>query len=118
LKIYRKIYKDSEEFEEYLSARFGSSKSHISFEWQGHRWGYEYTSFDDSGDYDLLYRYASEVKLPHELMDLVKAVEFYHAVKAENPDAGTGAWRDAYAWINSAAITAAPLINRLNGLGE
>ena len=57
MKIFRKIYKDSEEFKEYSSAHFGSYNTNISFEWQGHRWGYEYTSFDDSGEYHLLYRF-------------------------------------------------------------
>ncbi|WP_241597417.1 hypothetical protein [Rosenbergiella epipactidis] len=59
-----------------------------------------------------------EIKLPHELMDLVKSVEFYHSVKAENPDTETGMWRDAYDWIKKAAVEAAPVIKRLNGLGE
>lgn len=59
-----------------------------------------------------------EINLPHELMDLVKAVEFYHSVKAENPDTETGMWRDAYDWIKKAAVEAAPVIKRLNGLGE
>ena len=27
------------------------------FEWAGHRWAYEVTSFDDAGDYDLFYRF-------------------------------------------------------------
>ena len=59
-----------------------------------------------------------EIKLPPELLDLVNAVEFYHAVKAENPDTETGMWRDAYDWIKKTAVEAAPVIKRLNGLGE
>lgn len=59
-----------------------------------------------------------EIKIPNELMDLVKAVEFYHTVKAENPEVEIGAWNDAYDWIKKAAVEAAPLIKRLNGLGE
>ncbi|WP_241591444.1 hypothetical protein [Rosenbergiella epipactidis] len=59
-----------------------------------------------------------EIKIPHELMDLVNAVEFYHAVKAENPNAETGSWNDAYDWIKKAGIEAAPVIKSLNGLGE
>ena len=58
-----------------------------------------------------------ETKLPHELMDLVNAVEFYHEVKAENPPTETGMWKDAYDWIKKAAVEAAPVIKRLNGLG-
>lgn len=59
-----------------------------------------------------------EIKLPNELNDLVNAVEFYNKVKAENPTIETGAWNDAYDWIKKAAIKAAPVIKRLNGLGE
>ena len=59
-----------------------------------------------------------EIKLPHELLDLINAVDFYHKVKAENPEVEIGAWNDAYDWIKKAAIEAAPVIKRLNGLGE
>lgn len=59
-----------------------------------------------------------EIKLPHELLDLINAVDFYHKVKAENPEVEIGAWNDAYDWIKKAAIEAAPVIKSLNGLGE
>lgn len=61
-RVERKIYKGTPEHREYLSARFpydGSSKSN-SFEWQGHRWAYQHTFFNDAGDYDLIYRNVAE----------------------------------------------------------
>lgn len=58
--IERKVYKDSDEHREYLSARFDQKyRTGVSFEWQGHRWAYRHTSFDDKGDYDLLWRPAT-----------------------------------------------------------
>ena len=61
-RIERKVYKGTPEHREYLSARFprnGSSPSN-SFEWQGHRWAYQHTSFNDAGDYDPIYRNVAE----------------------------------------------------------
>lgn len=55
-RIERKVYKGSAEYPEYLSARFTKDKQAGSFEWQGHRWAYHWTSFDDAGDFDLIYR--------------------------------------------------------------
>lgn len=55
-RIERKVYKGSAEHSEYLSARFTKEKQTGSFEWQGHRWAYHWTSFDDAGDFDVLYR--------------------------------------------------------------
>lgn len=58
--IERKVYKDSDEHRGYLSARFDQKyRTGVSFEWQGHRWAYRHTSFDDKGDYDLLWRPAT-----------------------------------------------------------
>jgi len=56
--IERKVYRNSSEHIEYLNARFNDKYRGIgiSFEWQGHRWAYRYTSFDDTGDYDLIWR--------------------------------------------------------------
>lgn len=55
--IERKVYRNSPEREKYLAARFPMNVSaDISFNWDGHRWMYKYTSFDDNGDYDLLTR--------------------------------------------------------------
>lgn len=56
-----KVYKDSEEYEEYSNARFPKTGNYTvgtpaTFEFKGHRWKYQVTSFDDNGDYDLLWR--------------------------------------------------------------
>lgn len=56
-----KVYKNSPEHGDYLKARFpDGSHGNSTFEYAGHRWGYRYTSFDDKGDYDLLYRFDDE----------------------------------------------------------
>lgn len=52
-----KVYKNSPDHSAYLAARFDENKTGQSFEWAGHRWAYDGTRFDDSGDYDLLYRF-------------------------------------------------------------
>ncbi|MBG3131916.1 hypothetical protein I4674_19340 [Proteus mirabilis] len=44
-----------------MNARFPKTGNHTigtpaTFEFKGHRWKYEVTSFDDNGDYDLLWR--------------------------------------------------------------
>ena len=57
MKYTMKVYANSPEYGAYLKSRFGSDKRGQSFEWAGHRWAYEVTSFDDAGDYDLLYRF-------------------------------------------------------------
>jgi hypothetical protein len=56
-RIERKVRRESPEHYEYLAARFppGGTVGN-SFEWQGHRWAYAHTSFDDEGDFDLIYR--------------------------------------------------------------
>lgn len=51
----RRVYKNAPEHETYLAARFAAPTEN-SFEFEGHRWRYEYTSFDDSGDFDVLGR--------------------------------------------------------------
>ena len=59
-----KVYKNSPEHGDYLKARFpDGSHSNSTFEYAGHRWGYRYTSFDDKGDYDLLYRFDDETEV-------------------------------------------------------
>lgn len=56
-----KVYKNSPEHGDYLKARFpDGSRSNSTFEYAGHRWGYRHTSFNDKGDYDLLYRFDDE----------------------------------------------------------
>ncbi|MCM7508472.1 hypothetical protein M8R78_08810 [Enterobacter hormaechei] len=57
MKYTLKVYANSPEYGAYLKSRFGGDKRGQSFEWAGHRWAYEVTSFDDAGDYDLLYRF-------------------------------------------------------------
>jgi hypothetical protein len=52
----RRVYKKSGEYQEYLRCRFSGSDSaiNISFPWDGHRWQYQHTDFDDTGDFDIL----------------------------------------------------------------
>lgn len=57
MKHTMKVYKNSPDHSAYLAARFDETKTGQSFEWAGHRWAYDGTRFDDSGDYDLLYRF-------------------------------------------------------------
>lgn len=57
MKHTMKVYKNSAEHGAYLKARFDKNNTGQSFEWGGHRWAYDGTTFDDSGDYDLLYRF-------------------------------------------------------------
>lgn len=51
-----KVRKDSPEHAEYLKARFDGGLIKFTFMFAGHRWRYEYSSFDDSGEFDLLWR--------------------------------------------------------------
>ncbi|MEY0607710.1 hypothetical protein AB7402_15740 [Providencia rettgeri] len=56
-----KVYKDSPEYKDYMNARFPKTGNYTvgtpaTFEFKGHRWKYQVTSFDDNGDYDLLWR--------------------------------------------------------------
>ena len=57
MKYTMKVYKNSDDHAAYLKARSDSARNGQSFEWAGHRWAYEVTSFDDAGNYDLLYRF-------------------------------------------------------------
>ena len=57
MKHTMKVYKNSPDHSAYLAARFDETKTGQSFDWAGHRWAYDGTRFDDSGDYDLLYRF-------------------------------------------------------------
>jgi hypothetical protein len=71
--IERKVYKGSAEHREYLDARFSSgANTGLSFEWDGNRWAYRHTSFDDAGDYDLLWRpapIATAAEVPEAMGD-------------------------------------------------
>lgn len=53
------VRKDSPEHAEYLKARF-AEKTSGQFMWKGHRWRYEHTTFDDAGEYDVLWRPADD----------------------------------------------------------
>lgn len=53
--IKRRIYRNSTEYSEYVKQRF-QYRTGSSFEFDGHRWQYEYSSFDDTGEYDLIHR--------------------------------------------------------------
>lgn len=82
--ITLKVYKDSPEHSEYMEARFPKDRRHHScsnetFEYEGHRWKYQVTSFDDNGDYDLLWR--PDGKEP-ELMASDATLRDYLAAKA------------------------------------
>ena len=57
MKYTMKVYKNSDDHAAYLKARSDGARNGQSFEWAGHRWAYEVTSFDDAGNYDLLYRF-------------------------------------------------------------
>ncbi|HHR6440460.1 TPA: hypothetical protein ACS777_001166 [Providencia alcalifaciens] len=89
--ITLKVYKDSEEYEEYSSARFPKTGNYTvgtpaTFEFKGHRWKYQVTSFDDNGDYDLLWR--PDGKEP-ELMASDMTLRDYFAAKAMQGDWAT-----------------------------
>jgi hypothetical protein len=56
-RIERKIYTNTTGFLEYRSAAAAAkSRCAISFEFEGHRWAYIRTDFDDKGEYHLIYR--------------------------------------------------------------
>jgi hypothetical protein len=55
--IRRIIRRDSAEHQSYLDARFNDKDSSTkSFLFDGHRWAYSYSSFDDDGEYDVITR--------------------------------------------------------------
>lgn len=83
MKYTMKVYKNSDDHAAYLKARSDSARNGQSFEWAGHRWAYEVSSFDDAGDYDLLYRfddkpYPEEVSVTTDDM----TIRDYFAAKA------------------------------------
>lgn len=61
--VRRRVYKTLQEHSAYLNARF-KDKTSGTFEYDGHRWRYEYTSFDDKGDYDVIVRPQSQPDAP------------------------------------------------------
>lgn len=94
MKYTMKVYANSPEYGAYLKSRFGGDKRGQSFEWAGHRWAYEVTSFDDAGDYDLLYRfddkpYPEEVSVTTDdmtLRDYFAAKAMQSALLAPKPE--------------------------------
>lgn len=55
--IRRIIRRDSAEHQSYLDARFNDKDSSTkSFLFDGHRWQYLHSSFDDDGEYDVITR--------------------------------------------------------------
>lgn len=87
-----RVYKSSTGWSTYISARF-KDKTANSFEFAGHRWMYRHTSFDDSGDYDLLYRFAApsaetvQPAMPEADADKLRQLrqEFDRAEAAKSP---------------------------------
>lgn len=59
-RIERVIRKDSYEWSEYLGTRFQYPKSD-TFVWEGHRWKYYLSHFDDVGEFDIIIRYEKEL---------------------------------------------------------
>lgn len=53
--IKRKIYHRGDNYSFYRTARFTVGNGR-SFEFEGYRWTYEHTAFDQRGDYDLIWR--------------------------------------------------------------
>lgn len=83
VKFERKVYRKRPEYREYLNARFGPEKDGLSFPWQGHRWAYQFTGFDDAGDFDSLYRFEStEASKPVQADDSTEAANETNAVLA------------------------------------
>lgn len=54
--VETRVYHNTPEYKDYQTARWSVGDNHISFPWRGHRWQYRYTSFNDAGNYDLLWR--------------------------------------------------------------
>lgn len=75
--VRRRVYKNSQEHKGYLDARFNNNTVG-TFEYDGHRWRYEYTSFDDKGDYDVIVRPQSQPDAPPPPADdLVARLDAY-----------------------------------------
>lgn len=83
-RIERKIYKDTPEYNEYLSARFPANKAMgNSFEWQGHRWTYHFTAFGGSGDYDCICRIEDSQLAPTDQWEAMQsAYDFIERLRA------------------------------------
>lgn len=85
-KIERKIYKDTPEYRSYLDARFTPGRLGGSFELDGHRWAYHWTSFDDAGDFALIYRWVEHKHSPMPAQGVTELVEaFEHHIEQTRP---------------------------------
>ena len=58
--IERKVRKDTDEYRAYLRARFIRGGAPSPFDFDGHKWRYHFTSFDDLGEFDVIARPAEE----------------------------------------------------------
>ncbi|QHJ83444.1 MAG: hypothetical protein [Bacteriophage sp.] len=95
-----KVYKNSPDYHAFLRARSNKENSGQSFEWAGHRWAYEVTSFDDIGDYDLLYRfddqpYPEEISVSSDdmtLRDYFAAKAMQAMIAAHEPQGAIPGW--------------------------
>lgn len=54
--IQRRVKKADDEHADYLTARFKGGGAGDTFEFDGHRWQYVHTSFDDDGEFDTISR--------------------------------------------------------------
>lgn len=50
------VRRSSPEYSEYISERFRDGAIYDTFMFQGHRWRYRCTSFDDEGEFDIIER--------------------------------------------------------------
>ena len=58
-RIERTVRKETEEYLEYLRARFQAPRKD-TFEWEGHRWKYHVSHFDDVGEFDIIFRHETK----------------------------------------------------------
>ncbi len=91
-----KIRKGTEEHAEYLNARFPKDQIHSPcFKLHGHNWRYEYSSSDDQGEFDLLWRPAEDEQ-SEELAIMTRQKECWQAetIRLENDLTRTREERD------------------------
>lgn len=63
---YLIVRHDAPDYAEYLRCRFYAQSYSGPFLWAGHRWRYEHTSFDDAGQFDVLWRPSPPPAAPSE----------------------------------------------------
>lgn len=113
MKYTMKVYKNSDDHAAYMKARSDGARNGQSFEWAGHRWAYEFTSFDDAGDYDLLYRfddkpYPEEVSVTTDDM----TIRDYFAAKAMQGIISSECKYGAFSYLASDAYSIADAMLR------